>query len=167
MAAALTMAATLATSLATSACAMTVAGTASAVGPAAGLDSAAVPDECLLDTTGFGLLLGRSVDRVAPAVTTRPDGTRSSSCIATAGDEPVGAIDVYAARSGSPADYVRGAHRLTGLPGAADVLDTPTGPMLQVAAPRYLVTILVTGATPTDDQWRIAAILAVTKLGVA
>ena len=44
------------------------------------------------------------------------------------------------------------------------MIDTHTGPTLQLASPRYLVTILVSGTTPPDEAWRTAALAALARL---
>ncbi len=138
-------------------------------GPRSGLDVDAVTNECLLDASEFGALVGGSVqppkqDRVA-----RADGSTGQSCIAEAGGEPLAMINVYRVRSGTPADYVGagvpgGRHDLPGVGEAAAVFDTPAGPTLQLAGRDYLVTIFVSGRTPTADAWSTAATAALSRL---
>jgi hypothetical protein len=89
--------------------------------------------------------------------------------VATRGREPVAMINVYGVLSGTPADYVRaggtaGRRELPGVGEAAVVIDTQTGPTMQLASPRYLVTILVSGGTPSDEAWRAAAEAALSRL---
>ena len=78
-------------------------------------------------------------------------------------------INVYTVKSGTPADYVRaggtaGRRELPRVGEAAVVVDTESGPALQLASPRYLVTILVSGRTPSDEEWRTAALAALDRL---
>jgi hypothetical protein len=137
-------------------------------GPRSGLDVDSLPDECLLNAAEFGDLVGVVVRPPAQGSVQRDDGPRSSSCVATSGTEPLAMINVYGMRSGTPADYVRtgpaGRRDLPGVGEAAIVIDTATGPTLQLASPRYLVTILVTGRVPSDDAWRTAAAAALSRL---
>jgi hypothetical protein len=138
-------------------------------GPRAGLDADPFPDECLLDASGLSALVGGPVGPPEQGTVRRGDGTRSSSCVATARHDPVAMINVYTVRAGTPADYVRagGSAGRRELPGAGEVavvIDTHTGPTLQLASPRYLVTILVSGSTPSDEAWRTAALAALARL---
>lgn len=75
-------------------------------------------------------------------------------------------INVYGVRDGTPAERVRAAGRrlLDGVGEAAAVVDTATGPALQLATRTYLVTILVTDRKPSDAAWRTAATAALTRL---
>jgi hypothetical protein len=137
--------------------------------PRSGLDVDPVDDECLLDAAEFGALIGEAVRPPEQGSVRRGDGSSSSSCVATSGSEPLAMINVYGVRSGTPADYVRtgtagGRRELAGVGEAAAVIDTRTGPTLQLASPRYLVTILVSGRTPSDDAWRTAATAALSRL---
>jgi hypothetical protein len=139
------------------------------LGPRAGLDADALADECLLNASEFGALVGGPVRPPEQGTVERGDGTRSSSCVATAGNEPVAMINVYTVRAGTPADYVRaggsaGRRELPGVGDAAVLIDTQTGPTLQLASPRYLMTILVSGRTPPDEAWRAAALAALDRL---
>ena len=132
------------------------------------LDADALADECLLDATQLGELLDRPV-RAEQAVVRRADGTRSTSCYVGPADgprEPLAAINVYRVRAGTPAEVVRaaGGRALPGLGEAAALLETAAGPTLQVASPRFLVTLLVQGRSPPDDAWRAAARAALTRL---
>ena len=76
------------------------------------------------------------------------------------------AINVYRVRAGTPAEAVRaaGGRALPGLGEAATLLETAAGPTLQVASPRFLVTLLVQGRSPPDDAWRVAARAALARL---
>jgi len=137
--------------------------------PRSGLDADVLPDECLLNAAEFGDLVGVPVQPPEQGTVEREDGSRSASCVATAGSEPVAMINVYAVRSGTPSDYVRaggsaGRRELAGVGEAAVVIDTATGPTLQLASARYLVTILVSGREPPDDAWRAAAEAALSRL---
>jgi hypothetical protein len=132
------------------------------------LESDVLADECLLDAAGFGALLDRPV-RAEQSVVRRGDGTRSTSCYATAVDgprAPLAAINVYRVRSGTPAEFVRaaGGRPLGGAGEAATLLETAVGPTLQVAAPAFLVTVLVQGRSPPDETWRAAARAALARL---
>jgi tetrahydromethanopterin S-methyltransferase subunit C len=138
-------------------------------GPRSGLDADVLPDECLLNASEFGDLVGVAVEPPEQGTVKRSDGSNSASCVATSGSEPVAMINVYGVESGTPADYVRagggaGRHELPDLGAAAVVIDTATGPTLQLASPQYLVTILVSGSTPSDDAWQAAAEAALSRL---
>jgi hypothetical protein len=131
-----------------------------------GLVADPVADECLLDASEFGALVGRAVRPPRTSTVTRADGTTASSCVALAGSGPVGMINVYGVRDATPAERVRAAGRrlLDGVGEAAAVVDTATGPALQLATRTYLVTILVTDRKPSDAAWRTAATAALTRL---
>lgn len=138
-------------------------------GPRSGLQADVVADECLLNASEFGALVGTAVRPPEQGTVRRADGSESSSCVATSGSEPVAMVNVYAVRSGTPADYVRaggsaGRRDLPGVGEAAVVIDTQSGPTLQLAGPRHLVTITVSGRTPTEDAWRTAATAALSRL---
>jgi hypothetical protein len=138
-------------------------------GPGSGLAADVLADECLLNAAEFGDLVGVPVQPPEQGTVERGDGSRSASCVATAGSQPIAMVNVYAVRSGSPADYVRadegaGRRELPGVGEAAVVIDTATGPTLQLAGPQYLVTILVSGPAPSDDAWRTAAAAALSRL---
>ena len=138
-------------------------------GPRAGLDTDAIRNECLLNASEFGALVGGPVRPPEQGTIDRGDGTRSSSCVATTGHDPVAMINVYTVRAGTPADYVRaggtdGRRALAGVGEAAVVIDTEAGPTLQLASARHLVTILVSGRTPSDEAWREAALAALARL---
>jgi hypothetical protein len=138
-------------------------------GPRAGLNADPIADECLLNAAEFGALVGAPVRPPEQGAIQRGDGTRSSSCVATADREPVAMINVYTVKSGTPADYVRaggtaGRRELPGVGDVAVVVDTETGPTLQLASSRYLVTILVSGRAPSDAAWRAAALAALSRL---
>ena len=144
----------------------TPATTARARAPA--LDTDVLADECLLDAAQLGALLDRPV-RAENAAVRRADGTRSTSCYVGPADgprEPLAAINVYRVRAGTPAEAVRaaGGRALPGLGEAATLLETAAGPTLQVASPRFLVTLLVQGRSPPDDAWRAAARAALARL---
>ena len=132
------------------------------------LVSDVLADECLLDGAQFRLLLGRAV-RAEQSVVRRTDGTQSTSCYATAVDDPgtpVAAINVYRVRSGTPAEFVGAARGrpLVGTGEAAVLLETAAGPTLQVAGPAFLVTLVVQGRSPPDESWRAAARSALARL---
>ena len=132
------------------------------------LVSDVLADECLLDSAEFRALLGRAV-RAEQSVVRRTDGTQSTSCYATAVDDPgtpMAAINVYRVRSGTPAEFVSTA-RGRPLPDAGEaavLLETAAGPTLQVAAPAFLVTLVVQGRSPPDESWRAAARSALARL---
>ena len=128
-----------------------------------------LPDECLLDAAQFGALLGRPVRPPQQSVLRRDDGSRSSGCTVGSTDgsrTPVGAINIYRVRSGTAAEFVRGSggQDLPGAGEAAAVLDTASGPTLQVAREPFLVTVAVSGRRPGDDAWRTAAAGALARL---
>ena len=132
------------------------------------LVSDVLADECLLDGAQFRALLGRPV-RAGQSVVRRTDGTQSTSCYATAVDDPgtpVAAINVYRVRSGTPAEFVGAARGrpLVGTGEAAVLLETAAGPTLQVAGPAFLVTLVVQGRSPPDESWRAAARSALARL---
>ena len=77
------------------------------LGARTGLDADPFPDECLLDASELSALVGGPVRPPEQGTVRRSDGTRSSSCVATAGYDPVAMINVYTVRAGTPADYVR------------------------------------------------------------
>lgn len=143
---------------------------ATPAGPAAprsGLDADVLADECLLNASELGSLVGEAVRPPEQSTVTRSDGTTGSSCLATSGGEPRALINVYRVRSGTPADFVRAAsagRELAGAGEAAVVIDTDAGPTLQLASPAYVVTILVAGRVPADDAWRAASAAALSRL---
>ncbi len=137
--------------------------------PRSGLVVDSVENECLLDASEFGALVGMAVRPPEEGTVRHGDGSTGSSCVAVAGSDPVAMINIYKVRSGTPADYVLagtgpGRHTLTGVGEAAQVIDTDVGPTLQLAGPTYLVTILVSGDMPSDDAWRTAAEAALAHL---
>lgn len=140
-------------------------------GAPAALRPDVLPDECLLDAAQFTALVGRAVRPPAPVAVHRDDGSVGHACYADAAGEPPGplaAINVYEVADGTPAGFVRagGARRdLPGLGEAAAVVPTATGPTLQVATVRYLVTIAVLEGEPTDAAWRAAAAAVLARLG--
>ena len=139
---------------------------ATASGSRSALVTDPIPDECLLNASEFGALVGGAVRPPEEATVDRGDGSRGSSCVVTAGSDPIAMINVYRVRTGTPADYVRAGGRrlLAGVGEAAAVIDTAAGPTLQLASPTYLVTILVSGRRPGDDAWRAAATAALSRL---
>ena len=151
-----------------------VAASPTAVGPAPGTRTIAlVPDvvrnECLLDAAQFGALLGRPVRPPQQSVVRRDDGSRTAGCAVSSTDRsraPLGTINVYRVRSGTAAEFVRGSSGRA-VPGAGEtaaVLDTASGPTLQVARGPFLVTLVVAGRAPDDDAWRAAATAALAQL---
>jgi hypothetical protein len=135
------------------------------------LEPDVLTDECLLDAGQFAALLGRPVKVPEQSVVRRSDGSRSSSCYVgpTEGDPaPLAAINVYRVRAGTPAQFVSrgaaGGRRLTGVGEAAAVLDTVAGTALQVASPRFVLTIVVQGREPGDAAWRAAGRAALAHL---
>lgn len=139
------------------------------VAPRTGLVVDVLPDECLLFASELGALVGRPVPRPAQGVVRDPAGPRGSGCVVGPGARPLALVNVYAVRSGTPADVVRagprgGRRELPGVGEAAAVVEAEAGPTLQLAAPRHLVTILVTTRRPTDAEWRAAADAALTRL---
>lgn len=137
-------------------------------GPRSALDPDPLPDECLLDASQVGTLVGTTVRLPTESVLIRSDGSVSRSCVANAGHDPVAMINVYRVRTGTPADFVRaggpGRRELSGAGEAAAIVDTAIGPTLQVAGPTYLVTIMVVRGRPGDDAWRSAAVAALARL---
>lgn len=76
--------------------------------PGTGLDVDVLPDEYLLTASELGALVGTPVEPPRQGAVQRGDGSSSSSCSAASGAEPVAMINVYATRSGTPADHLRG-----------------------------------------------------------
>jgi hypothetical protein len=156
--------------LAGAACTTAVAGSAAAAGPdIGGLDADVLADECLLTAAEVAELVDVPVEPPEQSTVDRGDGSRGAACAATAGAEPVVLVNVYAVRSGSPADYVRaagtaGRRELPGAGARAAVIGTAAGPTRQLAGERYLITILVSGSTPSDEEWRAAAGAALWRL---
>lgn len=151
-------------------CTTVVAGSAAAGGPRIdGLLADVLTDECLLTAAEFGELVDLPVEPPAQGTVDRGDGSRGAACVVTAGSEPVALVNVYGVREGAPADYVRavdaaGRRELPGLGAGASVIGTAAGPTLQLASERYVVTILVSGSVPTDEEWRAAAEAALSRL---
>jgi hypothetical protein len=159
--------------LAVAGCTTAVAGSAAAAVEGsvlpAGLHADVLPDECLLTAAELGELVDVEVRPPEHGAIERSDGSRSAGCVAIAGSEPVALVNVYAVRSGTPADYVRaagtaGRRELPGAGAGAAVIGTAAGPTLQLAGGRYLVTILVSGRAPSDEEWRAAAEAALSRL---
>ena len=135
----------------------------------AGLEADVLPDECLLTADEFAELVDVPVQPPDQGTIERGDGSRSGGCVVNAGAEPVALLNVYMVRAGTPADYVRaagtaGRRELPGVGVGAAVIGTAAGPTLQLASERYLVTILVSGRTPSDEEWRAAAEAALASL---
>jgi hypothetical protein len=137
-----------------------------------GLTADVVVDECLLDAEQFGTLLGRPVLEPEQLDTPRSDGSTGSSCYVHSAEgypTPLAAVNVYLPRSGTPTEFVRngptgGRRDLAGLGEAAALYDTATGLTLQVASPRYVVTIAVLEGEPPEEEWRTAATAALAAL---
>jgi hypothetical protein len=146
----------------------TVAAPARSTGPV--LLGDAVRDECLLDAAELTALLDAPVARPENGTTTHADGTTSRGCTAatTDGDPPaLAAVNVYGVRGGGPADVVRaglGRREMSEVGDAAAVVDTASGPTMQIASRGYLITIAVTERKPSDAQWRAAGRAALSHL---
>jgi hypothetical protein len=151
-------------------CTSVVAGSATPGGPRIdGLVADVLTDECLLTAAEFGELVDLPVEPPIQGTVDRGDGSRGAACVVAAGAEPVALVNVYGVREGAPADYVRaagaaGRRELPGLGAGASVIGTAAGPTLQLASDRYLVTILVSGSVPSDEEWRAAAEAALARL---
>jgi hypothetical protein len=151
-------------------CTTAVAGSAVAAGSHIdGLEADVLADECLLTAAEFGELVDLPVAPPEQGSVDRGDGSRSTGCVVTTESEPVALVNVYGVRAGSPADYVRaagaaGRRELPGVGAGAAVIGTAAGPTLQLAGERHLVTILVSGSVPTDEEWRAAAEAALSRL---
>jgi hypothetical protein len=151
------------------ACTTLVAGSAGAAAHIGGLDADVLADECLLTAAELGELVDAAVGPPQQGTVDRGDGSRSAGCTVTAESGPVALVNVYGVRSGSPADYVRaagtdGRRALPGVGTGAAVLGTAAGPTLHLAGERYLVTILVSGSAPSDEEWLAAAEAALSRL---
>lgn len=146
----------------------TVAAPARTSGPV--LLGDAVRDECLLDAAELASLLDAPVDPPENGTTSHADGTTARGCTAAAkeGDPPaLAAVNVYGVRGGAPADVVRaglGRRELSEVGDAAAVVDTASGPTMQIASRTYLITIAVAERRPSDAQWRAAGRVALTRL---
>jgi hypothetical protein len=131
-----------------------------------------LPDECLLDAVQLSALLGEAVLPPEQGELVRTDGTRGSSCVADAAGgfpTPLAAINVYAPRTGTPAEFVLaappwGRRDLPGVGEAAVLIDTAPGVTMQLAGPRHVVTIAVLDGTPTETAWTTAAAQALAAL---
>jgi hypothetical protein len=137
--------------------------------PAIALVADVLRDECLLDAAQFGALLGRPVRSPEQSVVRRDDGSPTAGCAVSSTDgsrAPLGTINVYGVRSGTAAAFVRGSggRIVPGAGEAAAVLETASGPTLQVARGSFLVTVVVVGRAPDDDAWRAAATAALARL---
>jgi hypothetical protein len=156
--------------LALAGCTTTVAGSPAAAGPGVdGLVADVLADECLLTAAEFAELVDVPVGPPQQGTVERGDGTRSAGCVVSAESGPVALVNVYGVREGTPSDYVRvadtgGRRALPGVGAGAAVIGTAAGPTLQLASDRHLVTILVSGSVPTDDEWRAAARAALARL---
>lgn len=142
--------------------------TGSAAGPG-GLIADAVADECVLDRAQAAALAGRPVQAPRQREIRRADGSTTSGCYVDSTDAyptPVLALNVYRPRGGTAAERVTaaGGKELVGVGSAATLLDTATGPVLQLAAPTYLVTIAVLDGAPSEPAWRAAATAALGAL---
>lgn len=141
-------------------------------GPRSALNGDVVADECLLDAGQLGELVDEPVLVPTQATVDRGDGSSGSACYVdavTRSPAPVVAINVYVPQKGTPADFVRaeaagGRRVLDGVGEAAALVDIGAGTTLQLAGPRYLVTITVLGREPPDDAWRSAATAALARL---
>jgi len=153
-------------------CTTVVAGSAAAAGQRIdGLDADVLADECLLTAVELGELVDRPVRPPEQGTVDRRDGSRSAGCVVIAESGPVALVNVYGVRTGTPADYVRaadagGRRELPGVGAGAAVIGTAAGPTLQLASERHLVTILVSGGVPSDEEWRAAAEAALSRLPV-
>ncbi|GAA1881574.1 hypothetical protein GCM10009836_73530 [Pseudonocardia ailaonensis] len=135
-------------------------GTADAAASRPTLVPDVLPDECLLDAAGFARLLG------VPVATPATGGTPRSCTTSALHGTPraLASINVYRAE---PAPVVRSGRALAGVGDAAAVVDTGSGPTLQVATGRYLVTLAVTEVSPTDERWAEAGRALVARIGGA
>jgi hypothetical protein len=158
--------------LAVAGCTTVVVGSAAAAGGGIdGLDADVLADECLLTAAEFGELVDLQVRPPEQSTVDRSDGSRSAGCVVAAESGPVALVNVYGVRTGTPADYVRaadaaGRRDLPGVGAGAAVIGTAAGPTLQLAGERYLITILVSGSVPSDEEWRAAAEAALSRLPV-
>jgi hypothetical protein len=156
--------------LAGTGCTTVVEGSAASARPRIdGLDAEVLADECLLTAAELGELVDLPVQPPQQGTVDRGDGSRSAGCVVTTESGPVALVNVYEVRTGTPADYVRaagaaGRRELPGVGAGAAVIGTAAGPTLQLASERYLVTILVSGGVPTDNEWRAAAEVALSHL---
>jgi hypothetical protein len=156
--------------LAGAGCTTVVPGSATSAGTRIdGLDADVLADECLLTAVEFGELVDLPVQPPEQGTVDRGDGSRSAGCVVTTESGPVALVNVYGVRTGTPTDYVRaadaaGRRELAEVGAGAAVIGTAAGPTLQLASERYLVTILVSGGVPSDDEWRAAAEIALSRL---
>jgi hypothetical protein len=127
-----------------------------------------VADECVLNAAEVQALIGAQVDRTAMTSVPGADGRPVRGCVAARGDNQLVLMNVYRVRGGTPTDAVRsadGADRrfLDGVGQAAAIVPARTGPALQVAGKRFLVTLEAGYLNPTDDAWRAAGRTAIDR----
>lgn len=133
------------------------------------LTSDVLADECLIAAGPLAGLLGTApATPAANAEVRRPDGSTARSCFAVGGSAMV-SVNAYTTNTTTPTGHLRtavGARPLdgTGDGTAAVLVETAGGPTMQLATPRWLVTVAVAGHTPTDEQWRAAATSATAAL---
>jgi hypothetical protein len=135
---------------------------------AVGLVADPVKDECVLNAAEVQALIGAPVDRTQMTSVPGPDGRPVRGCVAARGDNQLVLMNVYRVRGGSPTDAVRsadGADRrsLDGVGEAAVIVPARTGPALQVAGKRVLVTLEAGYLNPSDDAWRVAGRIAIDR----
>jgi hypothetical protein len=128
-----------------------------------------VPDECVLTAAEVQALVGQPVDRTAMTPIPASDEKSVRGCVAFRGENQILLMNVYRVRGGTPADAVRsadGADRrfLDGVGEAAVIVPARTGPALQVAGKRYLVTLEAGYLNPTDEAWRVAGRTAIDRV---
>lgn len=132
-----------------------------------------VDDECLLTAAEFGALLGEPVLDPEKVAVKQPDGSVVSSCFVHNDNDiplPIGRINVYTARTRTALEFLaseRGGNTrdLTGVGDAAIVIsDGGDGGALHIAAGRYVVTIFLFRAQPSEAMWVSAGRAAVGRL---
>jgi hypothetical protein len=137
--------------------------------PAVSLVADPVNDECVLNAAEVQALIGAQVDRTGMTTVPGADGRPVRGCVAARGDSQLVLMNVYRVRGGTPADAVHsadGADRrfLDGVGEAAAIVPARTGPALQVAGKRFLVTLEAGYLTPSDDAWRVAGRIAIDRV---
>jgi hypothetical protein len=137
--------------------------------PAVSLVVDPLDDECVLNAADVRALTGEPADRTAMTSLPAADGRSVRGCVAYRGENQLVLMNVYRVRGGDPADAVRtdqagGRRFLDGVGRTAAIVDSRSGPTLQVAGEQFLVTVAVAFQNPSDDAWRTAGKTALDRV---